>query len=231
MNTPPINHCGVVLVEDDPATLHALSQAVSAIEGFVLLRATARFDQGMQALHLPYQLLLVDLGLGEDSGIDLIKASRLRRPEARVLVISTLGDERTVICAVEAGADGYVLKDSRAPALASALRAVMAGEAPISPSVARHLLRRFRHGGAERKASDQGQEVLSPREAQVLEALAQGLSYKEVARRLDLSIHTIGDYVKGLYRKLHVRSRGEAVSLALRERLIAVDQPADAHDW
>ena len=57
------------------------------------------------------------------------------------------------------------------------------------------------------------------------------LSYKEVARRLDLSIHTIGDYVKGLYRKLHVRSRGEAVSLALRERLIAVDQPADAHDW
>lgn len=227
MSTPAIpSSCGVVLVEDDPTTLHALAQTVSALEGFVLLRATTRFEEGMQALHLPFALLLVDLGLGEHSGIDLIRASRQLRPDAKVLVISTLGDERTVICAVEAGADGYVLKDSSGAALGSALRAVMDGEAPISPSVARHLLRRFRHSGAEIRASEQGQDSLSPREAQVLEALAQGLSYKEVARRFDLSIHTVGDYVKGLYRKLRVNSRGEAVSVALRERLISLDDGA-----
>lgn len=224
LTNAPATH-GVILVEDEPATLHALSQMVSAIEGFQLLRATTRFDQGMSALHLRYDLLLVDLGLGEDSGIDLIRASRQLRPDARILVISTLGDERTVICAVEAGADGYVLKDSSAAAMTNALRAVMAGEAPISPSVARHLLRRFRRAGPELQASEIGHESLSPREAQVLEALAQGLSYKDVARRFELSIHTVGDYVKGLYRKLRVNSRGEAVSLALRERLIAVDEP------
>lgn len=215
--------CGVVLVEDDPATLHALALAVNAIEGFVLLRATTRFEEGMQALHLPFTLLLVDLGLGEHCGIDLIRASRQLRPDAKVLVISTLGDERTVICAVEAGADGYVLKDSSSAALGSALRAVVAGEAPISPSIARHLLRRFRHAGTEIRTSEPSQDSLSPREAQVLEALAQGLSYKEVARRFELSVHTVGDYVKGLYRKLRVNSRGEAVSVAIRERLISLD--------
>lgn len=216
----------VVLVEDDIATLRALSQQVSALDGFELVCATMRFDEAMTALHRPVDLLLVDLDLGAHSGIDIIRACRQRHAEARILVISVLGDEKTVITALEAGADGYLLKDTSQGRFGEELNALMRGEAPISPGIARHLLKRFRQGVPSLRAADSGLDMLSPRELQMLEALAQGLSYKDVARRLDLSIHTVGDYVKGLYRKLQVNSRGEAVSRALRERLIAVDDSA-----
>jgi DNA-binding NarL/FixJ family response regulator len=215
-----------VLVEDDIATLRALSQQVSALDGFELVCATMRFDEAMTALHRPVDLLLVDLDLGAHSGIDIIRACRQRHAEARILVISVLGDEKTVITALEAGADGYLLKDTSQGRFGEELNALMRGEAPISPGIARHLLKRFRQGGPSLRVADAGLDMLSPRELQMLEALAQGLSYKDVARRLDLSIHTVGDYVKGLYRKLQVNSRGEAVSRALRERLIAVDDSA-----
>ncbi len=216
----------VLLVEDDLATLRALSQQILALEGFALVCATTRFDEAMAALHRPVDLLLADLDLGTHSGIDIIRACRARHLEARIMVMSVLGDEQTVITALEAGADGYLLKDASHSRFADDLNALMRGEAPISPGIARHLLRRFRQGVSSLRAAEPGVELLSPRELQMLEALAQGLSYKDVARRLDLSIHTVGDYVKGLYRKLQVSSRGEAVSRALRERLIALDDPA-----
>ncbi len=216
---------GVVLVEDDPATLDALSAQVKGIPGFQLLTAAASYAAGARGLLEPYDLLLVDLDLGDGCGIDLIRASRQRQPQARVLVISVLGDERTVVTAVEAGADGYVLKDSSVGTLAAQLTAVMAGDAPISPGIARHLLRRFRTEAKDMKAARRADAALTPREVQMLECLAQGLSYKEVANRFDLSVHTVGDYVKTLYRKLRVRSRGEAVNVALKHGLLELDGP------
>ncbi|MEZ5442387.1 MAG: response regulator transcription factor [Lysobacterales bacterium] len=215
----------VLLVEDDPATLRALALQVRATDGFELLWATTRYDEALHSLRQPLDLLLVDLDLGEASGIDLIRACRQWQPEVRILVISVLGDERTVIAALEAGADGYLLKDSSGGSFSQSLRTIMAGDAPISPGIARHLLRRFRQPGGQLRAADDTATLLSPRETQMLEALAQGLSYKDVARRLDLSVHTVGDYVKALYRKLRVNSRGEAVGLALRERLLSLEEP------
>ncbi|MEM9533668.1 MAG: response regulator transcription factor [Pseudomonadota bacterium] len=216
---------GVVLVEDDPATLDALSAQIKEMPGFRLQAAAGSYADGARAIVSPYDLLLVDLDLGDGCGIDLIRASRQQQPAARVLVISVLGDERTVVSAVEAGADGYVLKDLSGETLASQLTAVMDGDAPISPGIARHLLKRFRSEDPAVKAARGGSGALSPRELQMLECLAQGLSYKEVARRFDLSVHTVGDYVKTLYRKLRVRSRGEAVNVALQHGLLELDGP------
>ncbi|MFK7957314.1 MAG: LuxR C-terminal-related transcriptional regulator [Lysobacterales bacterium] len=219
---------GVVLVEDDHATLDALSAQVANMPHFQVLAAVDSLAKGLSALAKPYQLLMVDIDLGDGSGIDLIRASQIQQPDAKVLVISVLGDERTVVTAVEAGADGYVLKDSSSQTLTAQLASVMADQAPISPGVARHLLRRIRDADPAIAAQKNAQHRLTPREIQVLECLAHGLSYKEVARQFDLSIHTVGDYVKALYRKLRVRSRGQAVNVALQHRLIKVgkDNPS-----
>jgi DNA-binding NarL/FixJ family response regulator len=216
-----------VIVEDDIATLEALAAAVDASPGYRAVAAVTSVGEGMSALARPYDLLLVDLNLGEQSGLHLIRASIRNNPAAPVLVISALGDERSVIAAIEAGASGYLLKDMPPTALVTSLDEVMEGNSPMSPSIARHLLRQLRpvpfHTAKPAEAQAFG---LSPREAEVLEALAQGLSYKDVARRLEISVHTVGDYVKALYRKLHVSSRAQAVSVALERDLVRLNSRA-----
>ena len=103
-------------------------------------------------------------------------------------------------------------------ALGQPIAPVLAGEAPISPGVARHLLRRFQP--TTMCSEDEDAVALSRRERQVLTEFARGASYKEVARKFDISLHTVGDYVKTLYRKLQVNSRGAAVSKALKTGMI-----------
>ncbi|MEM7707079.1 MAG: response regulator transcription factor [Pseudomonadota bacterium] len=215
----------ILLVEDEPATRDALTSLINRTSGFEVKGAASGFSEGLALLATPFDLLLVDLDLHDGCGIDLIRVSRRDRPEAKILVISVLGDERTVVAALEAGADGYLLKDASVQTLETQLRSVMAGDAPISPGVARHLLKRFRQDKPALRAAETGGDGLTTRELQMLECLAQGLSYKDVARQFDLSVHTVGEYVKGLYRKLHVHSRGEAVSVAIRQQLIQLEDP------
>lgn len=202
----------VLIVEDEPATLAALSAAVEGAEDLTLLAAETTLSAGMARLGEAPELALVDLRLGTDSGIDLIQALRAET-EAKILVITMFGDEASTVAAIEAGADGYLLKGDPRIDIAAEIRAVLAGEAPISPAIARHLLKRM-------QAPAPVADPLTPRERQVLEALAVGESYKEVARRYDLSIHTVNFHVRALYKKLSARSRGEAVKIALAAGMI-----------
>lgn len=210
----------VVVIEDDERTRTALCQSVDRDPALTLSGLAADHDEALPLLVAgDYDVLLVDLNLGTRKSFDLIELSRANHG-AKIIVISVLGDEDSVISAIAAGADGYILKDDAFAELGTPIAQVLAGQAPISAGVARHLLRRYRADAAPDGDTDAGAVGLSRRERQVLTEFARGASYKSVARKFDISIHTVGDYVKALYRKLQVNSRGAAVSKALKSGLI-----------
>ena len=211
----------VLIVEDHPKTLASMASAVAAAPDMALVAAVPSLAEGVARLQ-EADLVLVDLHLGEDSGLDLIAAAR-GVEGVSTLVVTMFGDERTTVAAIEAGADGYVLKGDPNIDLIQSVRNVLAGQAPISPAIARHLLRRLQ-GPAPAPAAEV--DILTKRERQVLEALAAGASYKEVAREFDLSPHTVNFHVRSLYRKLSARSRGEAVKNALRQGVITIERDA-----
>ena len=209
----------VLIVEDHPKTLASMASAVRAAADMTLVAAVPTLAEGLARLG-EADLVLVDLHLGEDSGLDLIAAAR-GRDGLRVLVVTMFGDERTTVAAIEAGADGYVLKGDPNIDLIQSVRHALAGQAPISPAIARHLLRRL-----QTPAPAPAPDILTKRERQVLEALAAGASYKEVAREFDLSPHTVNFHVRSLYKKLSARSRGEAVKNALQQGVITIGRVA-----
>lgn len=216
----------VLLLEDDPATRERLAGIVAASPGLELAAAFGELRAALAwlAVHEPPQVLLVDLQLPDGSGVDLIRAARRIAPQAEAMVISVFGDEAHVVTAIEAGATGYLLKDASAEEIGQAITRLLAGEAPISSAIARHLLRRFRAAPASSPAADAatraGDSPLTPREGEVLALIAKGLSYQRIAEALGMSPHTVTSHIKQIYRKLAVNSRGEAVFEALQLGLL-----------
>jgi DNA-binding NarL/FixJ family response regulator len=158
-------------------------------------------------------IALVDLGLPDGSGIDVIKAIRQRQPQCDVMVISVFQDEELVLRAIEAGAAGYLLKDSAPADIVASIRALRAGGAPINPMIARLLLDRLRRRDATRQTPRRpaGALALSEREIEILRIVAKGLSLAEIGKLLGISVNTVKTHVKRIYHKLAVRSRTEAI--------------------
>jgi DNA-binding NarL/FixJ family response regulator len=167
-------------------------------------------------------LVLLDLGLPDGNGIAVIDALRSHAPNCKVLVVTVFEDRASVLATLRAGADGYILKDTNAAALAAAVRATLAGETPISARAAGHLLSLVRDDSTKK---DNDRPTLTARERELLELLARGMSRKEAARKMELSPFTVAEHLKNIYRKLSVRSRGEAVYEALQARLIDMPDP------
>jgi DNA-binding NarL/FixJ family response regulator len=200
----------ILVVEDEPEFLRAYCEAITREPDFRLEGAVSTLASALAVIeHAVPDVLLVDLGLPDGSGTDLIRRAVHKRPDCDVLVVTVFGDDQHVIEAIEAGATGYLLKDSPAGELARCIRELRAGGAPISPSIARRLLARMR-APADKPAAPQP-SPLSEREAEILGLVAKGLSFAEVAAALDISAHTVVAHVKKIYRKLSVHSRGEAV--------------------
>jgi len=153
--------------------------------------------------------LLVDLGLPDASGITVIRQARRLHPACDIMVVSIFADQRNVLASIEAGATGYLLKDDTQEDYAARIQELRAGGSPITPIIARQLLRRLQP--AVPTEGQDGAAMLSPRETEVLNLLARGFAYQEIAGLLGVSPHTIGTYVKRLYEKLQVTSRGEAI--------------------
>ena len=210
----------VLLVEDEPSAFKRCKAIIEQHPRLELAETATNFTDGLEKLAsgLPtLDLLLSDLKLGDGDGADLIRAWR-ERGGSYAMVITVFGDVDSVIRAVEAGADGYLLKSGSDYEMMNAITTVLDGGSPISASVAGHLLKRLRkpsNGSSTAKLP-----TLSPREIDVLRDLAVGMSYKEVARHRDISPHTVADHVKAIYRKLSVTSRGEAVFKAVKQGLI-----------
>jgi DNA-binding NarL/FixJ family response regulator len=214
----------VLLVEDDPATRERLAAIVREVEGLELLAALGDCASALQwlAKQPAPRVLLVDLELPDGSGIDIIRAARRCVPGADTMVISVFGDEAHVVAAIEAGATGYLLKDAQRDEIGEAIMKLIAGESPISSAIARHLLRRFQAApvATPGAAVGAGAPHLTPRELDVLRLIAKGLSYARMAEALGMSANTITSHIKQIYRKLEVRSRGEAVFEALHFGLV-----------
>ncbi len=207
----------LMLVEDDSSVRTIVSQ--------ILLRSgkynVSEFGRGRDAIAaLPTirpRVALVDIGLPDMSGIEVISAMAASTPSVEVLVLTTFGDSETVVRAISAGASGYVLKGGAPDELLRDILAVERGGSPLSPSIARHLIGRMR-----RPPTITGDELLTPREDQVLQFLARGLSYAEIGQVCHLSSGTVHTHLKSIYRKLEVHSKTEAVFEA-RARGLIVD--------
>ena len=208
----------VALIEDDPILREAVTRTITLAEDLEFVAAAETAAAGRSLLSVPMEVLLIDLALPDGSGIDLIREASTKRPELKIIVVSIFGDAQSVVNAIEAGAHGYLLKSADPVEAADAIRAVLAGGAPISPAVAGHILARIR--GRATLSAPTSAPILSDKEIAILTELAKGFRYKEVARLHGISPNTVGDHVKSIYRKLAVNSRSEAVFEAVQAGII-----------
>jgi len=211
----------VMIVEDDPAFLTRFCKIIGTTSDLELFAAVSDGASARQAMsHSAPDVLLTDLGLPDVSGIEIIRETSRRFPETDIMVVTVFGDEEHVLGAIEAGATGYILKDSMPEEFVGLIKQLREGGSPISPVIARQLLKRFKPDAAVVDPRQSDDARLSPRESEVLSYIAKGFSFGEIARLLEVSQHTVTSHVKKIYQKLAVHSRGEAVYEAGKMGLI-----------
>ena len=216
--TPP-QLSRVLVVEDQPHAARHIVRAVDRARGLRVAGVAGTLEQGLTMLERTQpRVVLVDLGLPDGSGIDLIRAASSVGWPCDSIVISVFADDRNVVGAIEAGAIGYLQKATKTADIARAIDDALAGGSPISPGVARRVLRRFARGGAATPKPGPG--PLTPREQEVLHLVAEGLQRREIAEALGIAIGTVGNHVHSIYRKLQVASNTGAVSAARRHGLL-----------
>jgi DNA-binding NarL/FixJ family response regulator len=209
---------GVTVVEDDAAIREEFARMIRAEPGLQLLTAVGTCAEARRSFALVKpDVALIDLGLPDGDGTDLIGELAAAAKSTSVLVVTIFGDEAHVVRALQAGAHGYLLKDTPTAEFARAIRAVCDGAAPLSPQVARYLLKSFARPQAD---GPKLIEPLTPREQDVLKAISQGYSVPETARRLDVAPSTVAAHIKSIYGKLAVSSRVEALNRARSHGLI-----------
>jgi DNA-binding NarL/FixJ family response regulator len=207
----------VLLVEDNDATRDRLARAVDGSPGLRLIGVASTCREARERLdNLAPEVLLVDLGLPDGSGIDVIREAKRRHARTEAMVITVFGDEKHVVSAIEAGATGYILKDGSNEYIGESIRELLRGGSPISPAIARHLLRRFQDSPPPPPDGEAQIPGLTEREREVLRLLVKGFTFQEIGGLLAISAHTVTTHVKHIYEKLEVRSRAEAVYEALQ---------------
>ncbi len=215
---PPIS---VLVVEDDEALRREFVAMIDAAPGLVLLDAAGTLSAARAAMarHGAPKVMIIDLGLPDGDGTALISELAETAPASDALVVTIFGDEGHVVRALEAGAKGYLLKDATQDEFVRSIRLVHEGGAPLSPMIARHLLKRFAPPQKQPRASppakdEQLVENLTAREAEILQFIAEGKSVAETAVAFSLSSHTVTTHVKRIYGKLAVNNRVQAVNRA-----------------
>lgn len=213
------------VVEDDDIMLASLCKRILVQDEWRVPIAVGSVKQIRAALAeaMP-DVLLVDLELPDGNGLDVIAEAVARYPKLPIMVITVFGDERRVVSAIKAGASGYLLKDDDSHEITAAIRQLLEGGSPISPAIARHLIRLFKsseQGESSRQANEgRAVEPLTARELEVLTLAAKGFSYGEIAQMLTLTPNTVASYTKYIYEKLSVNSKSEAIYEASRLGLI-----------
>ncbi|MDD3517221.1 MAG: response regulator transcription factor [Chromatiales bacterium] len=204
-----------LVVEDLPDSAAWLAEVLGeAFPGIAVRTAGALEDASTLLKDWRPDVALIDLGLPDGSGIDLIRVLSGREPPCLCVVASIFDDDQHLFPALRAGARGYLLKDQARNELAQRLHGIGRGEPPLSPSIARRLLGHF-------QPPPQGAEQpLTPRETEVLTLIAKGYTVPHVAAQLGLSANTVAGYVKEIYRKLDVSNRAEATLAAARRGIV-----------
>lgn len=204
----------VALVEDEPEVLASVVKVIQASPRLQLLQACTTAGDMMRWLaRNPVQVLLVDLGLPDRPGIEVIKLCRSLQPDCEVMVLSIFGDAAHMVQAFEAGARGYLLKDGTEDELAQHVLSLHAGGSPMSPMIASQLLTRWQEGTRKPAppAAGKATDPLSKRELEVLQLVARGCTYQETGRHLEISVTTVQAHVRNIYGKLDVHNKAEAL--------------------
>lgn len=199
----------VALVEDDAWVRENLERELNKAEGFACVGSYSTAEAAIDAM--PVQapdVAVLDINLPGMDGIECLRQLRTLCPKLNFLMLTVYEESEKIFNSLRAGANGYLLKRSSTTEVLDALRQVNEGGAPMSSAIARRVVKYFSQSSED--TSDLTQ--LSPRERDVLELLARGAAYKEIADKLGLAIETIRMNIKHIYAKLHVHSRGEAVS-------------------
>ncbi len=203
-----------LVVDDLASSRDWLTRSVALAFPGIAVRVAEDLAGARASSEPPPDLALVDLGLPDGSGVDLIGALSARG--SLCVVATVFDDDAHLFPALRAGAQGYVLKDQAQDSLADMLRGIASGQPPLSPSIARRLLREFHPS-----PRPEDEVALTPRETDVLRLIAKGLTGPEVANMLGITRNTAAGYVKDIYRKLRVTTRAEATLEAARRRLVS----------
>lgn len=222
-DSPEPERWRIVLLEDDADSRHYFERCIRDHPALELQASFSHLHDAMRWLEgNPADLLLTDLALPDGHGLELIHRMRAMQPQCETLVISIMGDEDTVLACVEAGAVGYIHKDTDPQDIGQIISDVKRGASPISPMIARKLLERLRNQNAQASSPQvpPSDVRLTARETDVLRLIARGYSYAEIAEMESISKHTVQMHIKNLYSKLAVHSRGAAVYEASRLGLV-----------
>ncbi len=221
INAESMKPIRIVIIEDDPVSRNMLVAALQEETGCTVV---AEFTEGRAAIsalpHLSPDMVLVDLGLPDISGIDVIRKLKAADAHCDALVVTTFGDERTVTTALEAGADGYLLKGTPLEELRRDIHSLRNGGSPLSPMVARQLLNKLQSKPEEVRPEAADGTQLTKREHDILAMIAKGFSYAETSQICGIATTTVHSHLKSIYRKLEVHSKTEAVYEARRRSLI-----------
>lgn len=210
----------ILIVEDDPGFRQRFAEIVSSHNGFKLVGAVATCSEAIARLRRQaVDVLLCDLGLPDGDGADVVREARRLHPGLDAMVVTIFGDEPHVMRSIEAGATGYLLKDSLPDDFIATIALLRSGGSPIHPTIARRVLRQFT-AGTPAPISGQAPVSLTSREHEILNLVAKGYRGPEIAGLLGISPHTVSSHIKNIYGKLEVTSRGEAVHEANRLRLL-----------
>ena len=215
----------VIFVENDPNVRLRLQRAISGLADIHEIGSAATYREADALVsQFKFQMLIVDLDLPDGFGLDLIRRTAANMPEVDIMVLANANDDPHVVSAIESGATGYVLKTEIENSLVAAIRLLAAGGSPVSPEVAKSVLRALRTYTThtiEKTTAPIQPNPLSERETEILQLLAKGMSFNEIGDILTISPHTVTAHIKKIYRKLQVHSRGEAVYEAAQMGLIS----------
>ena len=211
----------ILLLEDLPEIRAWLRKLVQQVfPGATISEASRVQDALALVAGVKFDLALVDLGLPDGSGVDVVTKLRDLQPDAQSVVVTIHDDDEHLFPALQAGAFGYILKEQARELITEQLQRIAQGEPPLSPSIARKVIKYFASQNLP-QANSMPEVSLTERESEVLLRVAKGYTLPEIGVQLSLSRHTIADYVKQIYRKLNVSSRAEAALEAQRLGLFA----------
>lgn len=208
----------VLIVEDDRAVRDGLSMIINGTSGYACVGAFRSVEEALKLSDkIQPEVMLLDINLPGMSGTEGVKLFRQKYPQLQVLMLTIYAEQDKIFESICNGACGYLLKKTPPAKLLEAIQEVLDGGSPMSPEVARKVVTLFQ----QFRVPEKPDQSLTPKETALLKLLAEGYSYQASALNLNISIHTVRNYIRSIYDKLHVHSKSEAVSKALRLRLIS----------
>lgn len=217
----------VLLVDDQQLLTDSLSRLLAAEPDISVVGVAGTVAEARRLARERMDVVLMDYRLPDGTGADATRAIKGRWPKARVVMLTAIADDETVLESIQAGADGYLTKDRAVEDVVAAVRDAAAGETLLPRSVIMGIAQRVATA-RERPADRPTIETLTARELEVLRALAEGLATPEMCERLDISRNTLRTHVQNIMAKLHAHSKLEAVTVALRLRIIDPPRSEDS---